>query len=167
MNEDELETVPEMAPGGSDVETAAPVELDVQEIPAADDPVTVPDGYEDQVIDADPSTDETDEAAERTDVDTGDGDETGEDGGGNVTNVTIVRPPMQQITYYADEDAEYHVTVENDEDAPVPVIIVESVKEPGIMEKRFEDYTVTEGLLLCILIVLLLYIVLDYGRRLF
>lgn len=95
--------------------------------------------------------------------------ETEEDGDGSTTNITIIRPPAQ-ITYNtsADTEATYHVTVENETDAPVPVLVTETLIEPdpGIMEKKLEDYTVTEALLLLILITLWLRIIFDYfGRR--
>ncbi len=95
---------------------------------------------------------------------------TEEDGDGNTTNnITIIRPPAQ-ITYNTsvDTEATYHVTVENETGSPVPVLVTETLVEdpPGIMEKKLEDYTVTEALLLLILITLWLRIIFDYfGRR--
>ena len=96
---------------------------------------------------------------------------TGEDGDGSTTNITIIRPPAQ-ITYNtsADPEATYHTMIENGTDSPVPVLVTETLIEadpvPGIMEKKLEDYTVTEALLLLILITLWLRIIFDYfGRR--
>ncbi len=103
---------------------------------------------------------EGDPAAEET----GDGEESGG------TNITIVRPPAQiTYQYQIDEDTTYHVDIQNDTTSPVPVLVTETLieKEPGIMDKRLEDYTVTEGLLLLILLVLALRFVVDLGRRIF
>ncbi len=94
--------------------------------------------------------------------------ENGEQGG--ETNITIVRPPAQiTYQYQIDEDTTYHVDIQNDTTSPVPVLVTETLieKEPGIMDKRLEDYTVTEGLLLLILLVLALRFVVDLGRRIF
>ena len=92
-----------------------------------------------------------------------------EDGDGSTTNITIIRPPAQ-ITYNTsvDTEATYHATIENETGSPVPVLVTETLIEPdpGIMEKKLEDYTVTEALLLLILITLWLRIIFDYfGRR--
>lgn len=96
-------------------------------------------------------------------------DEESDTGEGNVTNITIVRPPVQ-ITYQADGDTTYHVDVENSTADPVPVLVTESLigtePELGIMEKKLADYTATEGLLLLILLTLWLRMLFDYlGRR--
>ncbi|MBD5530599.1 MAG: hypothetical protein HDQ98_00130 [Lachnospiraceae bacterium] len=87
---------------------------------------------------------------------------------GSITNITVIHPPVQQITYQADVEAIYHSLIENDESDPVPVLVTESLieKDPGIMDKRLEDYSVTEALLLLILITLWLRMIFDYfGRR--
>ena len=86
----------------------------------------------------------------------------------SVTNVTVIHPPAQQITYQMDDEAIYHMIIDNGEAHPVPVLVTESLieKDPGIMEKRLEDYTVTEAMLLLIWITLLLRMIFDYlGRR--
>lgn len=97
--------------------------------------------------------------------------DTEEEGGGSTTNITIIRPPAQ-ITYNTNTDPEatYHATIENETDSPVPVLVTETLIEPdpvpGIMEKKLEDYTVTEALLLLILLTLWLRMIFDYfGRR--
>ncbi len=192
MNEEDMETVQEVPEIPEIPETGKPLpavpgaggglpqdEADAESSPQDDTAVQMPDQIEASPAPEteDTGTDSGDaETWNETDAgtDTGDGDteETGEDENGSITNITIVRPPAQ-IAYNmtADTDATYHVTVENEPDAPVPVVIaetlVETEREPGIMEKRLEDYSVTEGLLLCILIVLILRMILDYGRRLF
>lgn len=96
----------------------------------------------------------------------GDDEEPGDDS--SVTNVTVIHPPAQQIIYQLDDDATYHTIIDNDEVHPVPVLVMESLieKDCGVMEKRLEDYTVTEAMLLLIWITLLLRMVFDYlGRR--
>lgn len=180
MNDNEQETVQELPENPADVDTDQPdtpeaAEPDVPESEA--DTVLTPEpdetGTDAENGEADTGTDtenENNEADAGMDTETGEETDTGEEGDGTVTNVTIVRPPVQ-ITYQADTEASYHVIVENEPDMPVPVVITETLAEtehePGIMEKRLEDYTVTEGLLLCILIVLILRMIFDYGRRLF
>lgn len=173
MNENEQETVQEIPEN--------PEKADTLDTPESAEPDAA-EGEPDTVLTPEPETtpvpnetgtdaeNENNEADAGTDMETGEETDTGEEGDGTVTNVTIVRPPVQ-ITYQADTEASYHVTVENEPDMPVPVVItetlVETEHEPGIMEKRLEDYTVTEGLLLCILLVLILRMIFDYGRRLF
>lgn len=121
----------------------------------------------------DQEDDQKDETLEKNGVDdelenTGDGEHP-EDG-------EAAEP--SQIVFQIDPDAQYHAVIENAEDDPVPVtvmqedpfpvIITETLieKDPGIMEKRLEDYTVTEALLLMILITLWLRMLFDYfGRR--
>lgn len=100
------------------------------------------------------------------DPDPGDEQETGDDS--SVTNVTVIHPPTQQIIYQMDEETVYHMIIDNGEVHPVPVLVTGSLieKDPGIMDKRLEDYTVTEAMLLLIWITLLIRMIFDYfGRR--
>ncbi|MDE5818841.1 MAG: hypothetical protein K2N41_04115 [Lachnospiraceae bacterium] len=132
----------------------------LEEISPQDDAAVSPEptpGVDDQEQIGEDQTDE--------ETDTGEDVEAEDDGG--TTNITIIRPPVQ-ITYQADEDATYHTIIDNAETDPVPVVVVETLieKELGIMDKRLEDYTVTEGLLLFILLTLWLRMIFDYsGRR--
>lgn len=191
MNENELENVPDEtleqilepvpdqdpdlppADPADEAQPGSPVNTGVPDIPPE------PNGTEEEPAEGTPPQDEASPSGageEQTDGERGAGEdgetEPGADeetGGGSITHVTVIHPPSQQVIYYADEESEYHVTVDNAEDSPVPVAImetrVETVKEPGIMEKRLEDYTVTEGLLLLILSVLVIRMLFDYGRR--
>lgn len=189
MDMDELQEISEVLPDTVDALTDPFPEPEASEGSAADITVTPEQDAGSEQPDLEDSEDEENsndlpgeetegETDGETDEETGqEGAEEGETGG------------SAQIVYQIDPDAQYHAVIDNTpeesvpvtvlqeepvpvtvlQEEPVPVVIAETLieKDPGIMEKRLEDYTVTEGLLLLILIVLVLNLVFNYGRRLF
>lgn len=158
MDVDELQGLSEVLPDTEDVLTDPLPELEAPEGSAAD------------IIDAEENSNDLPGEGTEGEMDEETGQEGAEDG---------ETEGSAQIVYQIDPDAQYHAVIDNTGDdpvpvtvtqeEPVPVVITETLieKEPGIMEKRLEDYTVTEGLLLLILIVLVLNLAFNYGRRLF
>ncbi len=162
MEQDEnlvLTTEPESvaAPEPTPADNDAPV--------AADDPVreeasggTSPENENEENIDENEETD-TEETQLQDDGMEVDPDAAAEDDD-SASNVTVI--------FQADTDATYNAVVVNPENEPVPVLVTGSLieKEPGIMDKRLEDYSVAEALLLLILVSLWLRMLFDYlGRR--
>lgn len=185
MDADELQGLPEVPPEAVDAVTGPLPEPDVSEVSAPDVPVTssgqesVPEQLtvpEDSAGEENNSDLSGEEAEDGTDAETA-GETDGETGG--YVSGSGEMEVSDLIVYQIDPDAQYHTLIDNSGDDPVPVtvmqedpvpvVIAETLieKEPGIMEKRLEDYTVTEGLLLLILIALVLNLVFNYGRRLY
>lgn len=92
---------------------------------------------------------ESDETGEATTGDTGD------NGGGSTGNIYVTCKCPEFKYHFFDKFLEqtYSVEVVNE--------------EPNIMTKPLADYTPTEGLLLIIVVILLIRLIFDYGRRLF
>lgn len=162
-NELELDRVPEDMSGQTD---PLPVKAENNNEPANPVNTGLPETSQDQ------EDDQKDKTLEKNTED--DLENTGD--GASLEGGEAAEPSL--IVYQIDPDAQYHAVIDNSEDDPVPVsvmqedpfpvIVTETLieKEPGIMEKHLEDYTVTEALLLMILITLWLRILFDYfGRR--
>lgn len=179
MEEEQLQSTPELTsePVPDNVGQPDPAPAETDDNAPAENPVNtgLPEPTPEPGIDSnyenleknDADGEAEDQTVSDSDGETDNGEEM--EGDGSVTNITIVRPPAQ-IMYNtsADTEATYHVTVENGAAAPVPVLVTETLIEPspGIMDKKLEDYSVTEALLLLILLTLWLRMIFDYfGRR--
>lgn len=163
--EDVPAAAPDPSPAGTNnMESETPVDTGLPETPQ--------DHYDGQNGENHENNSETSSSddEENESSDQGSEEDKEEGDGSGVTNVTVIHPPARQIfyNYNVDVDAIYRSLIENDESSPVPVLVTGSLieKDPGIMDKRLEDYSVTEALLLLILITLWLRMVFDYlGRR--
>lgn len=172
MEDEILESTPELPAAAPDPSPAETNNMESETPVDTGLPGTPQDHLDDQNGENHENNSETSSSddEENESSDQGSEEDKEESDGNGVTNVTVIHPPARQIfyNYNADVDATYHSLIENDESSPVPVLVTGSLieKDPGIMDKRLEDYTVMEALLLLILITLWLRMVFDYlGRR--